>query len=86
MLIAGIDTTWSAIGSSLWHLAQHPEHRERLRNDPGVVPFAIEELAQRVVGLLAHEEHREVAQPCRRENREHTGAMAGMGKTRHKKT
>ena len=25
LLIAGIDTTWSAIGASLWHLAQHPE-------------------------------------------------------------
>ena len=24
LLIAGIDTTWSAIGSSLWHLAQNP--------------------------------------------------------------
>ena len=23
LLIAGIDTTWSAIGSCLWHLAQH---------------------------------------------------------------
>ena len=25
VLIAGVDTTWSAIGSSLWHLATHPE-------------------------------------------------------------
>ena len=24
LLIAGIDTTWSAIGASLWHLATHP--------------------------------------------------------------
>ncbi|MCB0955851.1 MAG: cytochrome P450, partial [Ilumatobacter sp.] len=24
MLVAGVDTTWSAIGASLWHLAQHP--------------------------------------------------------------
>jgi cytochrome P450 len=44
LLIAGIDTTWSAIGASLWHLAQHPEHCERLRSDPAVEPFAIEEL------------------------------------------
>ena len=43
LLLAGIDTTWSAIGSSLWHLAQNPEHHERLRNDPEVWPFAIEE-------------------------------------------
>jgi cytochrome P450 len=43
LLIAGIDTTWSAIGASLWHLAQHPEHREMLRNDPDLETFAIEE-------------------------------------------
>ncbi len=29
-IIAGIDTTWSAIGSGLWHFGQHPEDRERL--------------------------------------------------------
>jgi cytochrome P450 len=44
LLIAGIDTTWSAIGASLWHLAQHPEERRRLREEPALVPFAIEEL------------------------------------------
>ena len=44
MLVAGIDTTWSAIGSSLWHLAQHPEHRHQLRNQPEIWPMAIEEL------------------------------------------
>ncbi len=43
LLIAGTDTTWSAIGSSLWHLAQHPEHVTRLREDPEVMTFAIEE-------------------------------------------
>jgi len=30
LLGAGIDTTWSAIGASLWHLAQHDEDRRRL--------------------------------------------------------
>ncbi len=44
MLVAGIDTTWSAIGSSLWHLAQHPEQRQQLRDDPDIWPLAIEEL------------------------------------------
>jgi cytochrome P450 len=43
LLIAGIDTTWSAIGSSLWHLAQHPEDRQRLLDDPEVMTFALEE-------------------------------------------
>ena len=44
MLVAGIDTTWSSIGSSLWHLAQHPEHRAQLRDDPDLWPTAVEEL------------------------------------------
>jgi cytochrome P450 len=43
LLIAGIDTTWSAIGSSLWHLATHPEDRHRLAAEPELMPFAIEE-------------------------------------------
>jgi cytochrome P450 len=30
MIIAGIDTTWSAIGSGLWHFAQHPDEVARL--------------------------------------------------------
>ena len=43
LLIAGIDTTWSAIGASLWHLARNPEDRQRLVADPGLLPAAIEE-------------------------------------------
>jgi cytochrome P450 len=43
LLIAGIDTTWSAIGSSLWHLAKTPSDRRRLVAEPGIMPFAIEE-------------------------------------------
>src|SRR5262249_15375705 len=44
LLIAGIDTTWSAIGASLWHLAKTPADRERLVAEPELMPFAIEEL------------------------------------------
>lgn len=44
VLIAGIDTTWSAIGSALWHLAAHPEDRKRMVADQEVWPLAIEEL------------------------------------------
>lgn len=43
LVIAGIDTTWSAIGASLWHLAQHPEDRARWSEDPEVRKFAVEE-------------------------------------------
>jgi cytochrome P450 len=44
LLIAGIDTTWSAIGASLWHLAGNDEDRERLVADRGLLPVAMEEL------------------------------------------
>jgi cytochrome P450 len=43
LLIAGIDTTWSAIGSCLWHLARHPEDRRRLEAEPGLMASAVEE-------------------------------------------
>lgn len=43
-LLAGVDTTWSAIGSALHHLATHPADRQRLIDDPEIMPFAIEEL------------------------------------------
>ena len=29
-IVAGIDTTWSAIGSGLWHFAQHNDEVQRL--------------------------------------------------------
>jgi hypothetical protein len=43
LLIAGIDTTWSAIGASLWHLARNPADRARLVADPALLPTAMEE-------------------------------------------
>jgi hypothetical protein len=44
LLIAGIDTTWSAIGASLWHLAKTPSDRARLVAEPELMPIAVEEL------------------------------------------
>jgi cytochrome P450 len=44
ILLAGIDTTWSSIGSALWHLAQHPEDRARLVAEPELITTAVEEL------------------------------------------
>ena len=43
LLIAGIDTTWSAIGASLWHLANTPDDRERVVAEPGLLSTAMEE-------------------------------------------
>ncbi len=45
LLIAGIDTTWSSIGSSMHHLATHPDDRRRLLGaDKDLWSTAIEEL------------------------------------------
>jgi cytochrome P450 len=44
LMIAGIDTTWSAIGSFIWHLARTPGDRRRLVAEPALLPTAIEEL------------------------------------------
>ena len=43
ILVAGIDTTWGAVGASLWHLAHHPEDLARLVNEPDLMPVAVEE-------------------------------------------
>lgn len=43
LLVAGIDTTWSAIGASIWHLADHQSDRRRLVGDPELMTTAIEE-------------------------------------------
>jgi cytochrome P450 len=44
LLIAGIDTTWSAIGAGLWHLATHPDDQARLRAEPALMSTAVEEV------------------------------------------
>jgi cytochrome P450 len=43
LMIAGIDTTWSAVGASLWHLAQNPSDRRRLVAEPNLMATAVEE-------------------------------------------
>jgi cytochrome P450 len=43
LLFAGIDTTWSAIGACLWHLATHEDDQKRLVAEPALIPTAVEE-------------------------------------------
>ena len=43
LLVAGIDTTWSGIGASIWHLARTPADRDRLTREPELIPTAVEE-------------------------------------------
>lgn len=44
LLIAGIDTTWSSIGSALFHFGTHTEDRQRLAADESLFPTAMEEM------------------------------------------
>lgn len=44
LLVAGIETTWSAIGSALWHLATHRDDLHRLVAQPDLMSTAIEEI------------------------------------------
>lgn len=57
VLIAGADTTWSAIGAALWHLATRPEDRQSLLDRPELLNSAVEEFlryyAPVTVGRLA---------------------------------
>ena len=43
-LVAGIDTTWSSIGSALWHFAGHEDDRRRMVAEPELWDTAVEEL------------------------------------------
>lgn len=43
LFLAGLDTTGWAIRSSLWYLAQNAEAQRRLRENPDLVPTAVEE-------------------------------------------
>jgi cytochrome P450 len=43
-LIAGLDTVTATLDCMFSFLAQHPEHRRQLVEDPDVIPSAIEEL------------------------------------------
>lgn len=43
LLVAGVDTTWSSIGSTMWHLATHADDTRRLVDEPDLMPTAIEE-------------------------------------------
>lgn len=60
VVIAGADTTWSAIGSTMWHLASNPEDRQRLLDEPDLADTAMEEFlryyAPVTVGRLAKED------------------------------
>lgn len=43
LMLAGLDTTRSALGYIYAHLAMHPEHRQLIIDDPSRIPTAVEE-------------------------------------------
>jgi cytochrome P450 len=43
-LIAGLDTVTATLDCMFAYLAQHPDHRQQLVDDPSLIPAAIEEL------------------------------------------
>ncbi|MGV9867753.1 cytochrome P450 [Rhodococcus koreensis] len=43
MFMAGLDTVSATLGLSFYHLAQHPEDRSRIVENPELIPTAIEE-------------------------------------------
>jgi len=43
LLFGGLDTTSSAIAGAMAHLAEHPEQRQRLRDDPALLSTAVDE-------------------------------------------
>ncbi|WP_106401135.1 cytochrome P450 [Actinocorallia populi] len=44
LFMAGLDTVTSQLSYAFWHLAAHPEDQKALREDPGLIPAAVEEL------------------------------------------
>lgn len=42
--LAGLDTVTASLDCMLAYLAQHPEQRQRIVDDPGIIPHAIEEM------------------------------------------
>jgi cytochrome P450 len=43
LVLAGLDTTRAELGYLFRHLAQHPEQRRRLIEEPELIPLAVEE-------------------------------------------
>ena len=44
LLIGGLDTVTDALTCAYAFLAQHPEHRQMIVEDPALIPYAVEEL------------------------------------------
>jgi cytochrome P450 len=52
-LIAGLDTVTATLDCLFAYLAQHPEQRQRLVDDPSIIPSAVEELLRWETPVMA---------------------------------
>ncbi len=46
LMLAGLDTTRSQLGYIFWHLATYPQDRQRLIDEPALIPAAVEEFVR----------------------------------------
>jgi len=54
LYVGGLDTVYSTIGWIMQHLATHPDVQQRLRNDPALLPQAIEEYCRAYSVVVTH--------------------------------
>ena len=47
VFFGGLAPVANMLSFTAWHLAEHPEHRQRLRDDPDIIPRAAEEYIRR---------------------------------------
>ena len=52
LFLDGLDTVTAAMSSTFTYLATHPEARDRLANDPDLIPTAVEEFLRRDAVIL----------------------------------
>jgi cytochrome P450 len=53
LMIAGLDTVSASLDCFFFYLAEHPEHRQAIVEDPSIVPAAVEELLRWETPVIA---------------------------------
>lgn len=61
LYVGGLDTVYSTIGWTMRHLAMNPDLQDRLRDNPDLLPQAVEEFSRAFSVVVTH---REVAKDC----------------------
>jgi cytochrome P450 len=61
LYVGGLDTVYSTLGWMMRHLATHPDLQERLRDNPDLIPQAVEEFARAFSVVNTHRQVRKDA-------------------------